>query len=114
MIQEENPAIEAELMGELELPSGFTYEVGLGSLVNSDNRVPRKANSPLPEGPWRLVHLRAKGKGVWLRGYSSGFLFVVGHSERPDAGSDLFPVLTRAHVRKILEIAGVPTGRVEG
>lgn len=109
-IPEENPAIRAELMGELRLPSGRVYEVGLGSMLDDP---PRKEGSSLPGGPWRIIHLRVKGKRAWLRGYSSAFLFVVGHSDRPEAGSDLFPVLTREHARRILEIVQMESGRVE-
>lgn len=105
---DENPAIVADLMGELQLPSGCLYEVGLGRQIQG-----AEPGSSLPDGPWRIIHLRLKGKRVWLRGYSSGFLFAVGHSSRPEAGSDLFPVLTREHVRKILEIVGMENGKVE-
>lgn len=117
MIPEENPAIEAELKGELKLPSGRFYsgrfyEVGLGSRVDPSDRAPGEG-SKLPAGPWRIIHLRLKGRDVWLRGHSSAFLFVVGTSDRPDAGADLFPALTAEHARRILEIAGMPTGRIE-
>lgn len=110
---EENPNIRAELVGELEFPSGQVYEIGVGGLLDPGSRTVGDMFSGLPKGPWRAIHFRLKGRSAWLRGYSSAFLFSVGRSGRRNAGADLFPSLSAEHARKILEIAGMPTGRLE-